>query len=212
MTTTFLGAALVAVVATAMVVTRTHVVHALLYLVLSFLAVAVVLFTLGAPFVAALEVVVYAGAIIVLFLFVVMLVDVGERGTLRERQWTRPRAFVLPVLLAAVLLALVLAAVVRTPLGAVGDEVPPVAVGLALYGPYVLAVEITSVLLLAGAVGAFHVGRRSEQELEARVELEERGVDHILGPYAPRLASTVVVSDPVRGADAVAAEEEEEEE
>jgi len=208
--TTFLGAAVVAVVATAMVITRSHVVHALLYLVLSFLAVAVVLFTLGAPFVAALEVVVYAGAIIVLFLFVVMLLNVGEEGTLRERQWTRPRAFVLPVLLAAVLLALVLSTVLRTPLGAVGEEVPPVAVGLALYGPYVLAVEIASVLLLAGAVGAFHVGRRSEQELDARLELEERGIDHILGPYALRPTSTVtVVSDAVRAVETIAAEEEE---
>ncbi len=163
MTATFLVAAAVAVLATAMVITRRHVVHALLYLVLSFLAVAVVLFTLGAPFVAALEVVVYAGAIIVLFLFVVMLLNVGDQGAEQERLWTRPRAFVLPVALAAVLLWLVLTAVARAPLGPVTGEVPPVAVGLALYGPYVLAVEIASVLLLAAMIGAIVLVKRDDE-------------------------------------------------
>jgi NADH-quinone oxidoreductase subunit J len=214
MTATFVVAAAVAVVATAMVITRSRVVHALLYLVLSFLAVAVVIFTLGAPFIAALEVVVYAGAIIVLFLFVVMLLDLGAEGAEQERSWTRPRAFVLPVLLAAVLLSVLLSTITRAPLGEITGEVPPVAVGLALYGPYVLAVEIASVLLLAGAVGAFHLGRRTEHELEARVELEERGIDRILGPYALRPTSPVtVVSDSLHAAarsQAEAAAQEEE--
>ena len=53
-------------------------VHALLYLVVSLLAVAVVFFTLGAPFVAALEVIIYAGAIMVLFVFVVMMLNLGD--------------------------------------------------------------------------------------------------------------------------------------
>jgi len=198
-TATFLTSAAVAVLATVMVITRRHVVHALLYLVLSFLAVAVALFTIGAPFVAALEVVVYAGAIIVLVLFVVMLLDVGTRGAEQERLWTRPRTFALPVLLAAVLLVLLLVDIARAPLGPVAAEVPPVTVGLALYGPYVLAVEIASVLLLAGAVGAFHVGRRTEHELSLQVEREERGVEHVLGPYALRPASPItVVADSVR--------------
>jgi NADH-quinone oxidoreductase subunit J len=53
-----------------MAITRLNAMHALLYLMVSLLAVAVVFFTLGAPFVAALEVIIYAGAIMVLFIFV----------------------------------------------------------------------------------------------------------------------------------------------
>ena len=74
----FYLAALVAVVATAMVITRLNTVHALLYMIVSLLALALVFYTLGAPFVAALEIIIYAGAIMVLFVFVVMMLNLGE--------------------------------------------------------------------------------------------------------------------------------------
>ena len=67
MTELFYSGAVVAVIATLLVIVQTNVVHALIYLVLSLLAVAVVFFSLGAPFVAILEAIVYAGAIMVLF-------------------------------------------------------------------------------------------------------------------------------------------------
>ena len=60
--------------------------HALLYLIVSLLAVALVFFTLGAPFVAALEVIIYAGAIMVLFVFVVMMLNLGARAVAREER------------------------------------------------------------------------------------------------------------------------------
>lgn len=72
---TFYIAAAVAVLSTVMVITRYNMIHALLYLVVSFLAVAVVFFTLGAPFMAALEVIIYAGAIVVLIIFVIMMLN-----------------------------------------------------------------------------------------------------------------------------------------
>ena len=67
----------VAIISTLMVITRTNAVHALLYLIVSLLSVALVFFLLGAPFVAALEVIIYAGAIMVLFIFVIMMLNVG---------------------------------------------------------------------------------------------------------------------------------------
>ena len=73
----FYISAVVAILATLMAISRAHPVHALLYLIVSLLAVALVFFTLGAPFVAALEVITYAGAIMVLFLFVVMMLNLG---------------------------------------------------------------------------------------------------------------------------------------
>src|SRR5271157_3694761 len=85
----FYIAGAVAVISTILMLTRLNLVHALLYLIVSLLAVAVDFFVLGAPFAAALEAIVYAGAIMVLFLFVVMMLNVG-RDTETERQWLTP--------------------------------------------------------------------------------------------------------------------------
>ena len=76
----FYVAGAVAILSTALMITRLHAVHALLYLIVSLLAVSVVFYTLGAPFIAALEVIIYAGAIMVLFVFVVMLLNLGEQA------------------------------------------------------------------------------------------------------------------------------------
>ncbi len=85
MAATFYVAGAVAIVSTLLTITRLNAVHALLYLIVSLLSVAIVFYTLGAPFVAALEVVIYAGAIMVLFIFVVMMLNLGERSTRQDR-------------------------------------------------------------------------------------------------------------------------------
>ena len=85
MTIVFYISGAVAIPSTALMITRLHAVHALLYLIVSLLAVSVVFYTLGAPFIAALEVIVYAGAIMVLFVFVVMLLNLGEQAARAER-------------------------------------------------------------------------------------------------------------------------------
>jgi NADH-quinone oxidoreductase subunit J len=139
-----------------MVVTRRNLVHALLYLVVSLFAVAVVFYTLGAPFVAALEVIVYAGAIMMLFIFAVMLLNVSADSPLR----VPPRAWLGPAILAAVLLAEVVYGLVLASPPLSGAEIGPVAVSEALYGPYVLGVELASMLLLAALIGARHVAAR----------------------------------------------------
>jgi NADH-quinone oxidoreductase subunit J len=157
----FYLAGAVAVLATALMVSRANVVHALLYLVVSLLAVALALFTLGASFAAALEVIVYAGAILVLFVFVVMMLNLGQDAIAQERRWLAPGAWPGPALLAALLLAEVLWLLARAgPARPPGGAVSPAAVGAALYGPYLLAVELASLLLLAAVVGIYHLGRR----------------------------------------------------
>ena len=100
MTAAFYIAALIALVATVMVITRLNAVHALLYLVVSLLAVALCFYTLGAPFVAALEVIIYAGAIMVLFVFVVMILNLGPEQAVQERRWLTPGNWGGPLLLA----------------------------------------------------------------------------------------------------------------
>src|ERR1051325_10343219 len=101
----FYIAGLVAVLATVLMITRMNAVHALLYLVISLLAVAVVFYILGAPFVAALEVIVYAGAIMGLFVFVVMMLNLGPRTAETERKWQPSGIWTGPVILSGILLA-----------------------------------------------------------------------------------------------------------
>ena len=165
MTLIFTIAAAVAVIATVLVITRTNAVHALLYLIVSLLSAALVFYTLGAPFVAVLEIIIYAGAIMVLFLFAIMILNLGPQASEQERQWLRPRIWRGPAILAAILFAELLYLFV-----AAGGQpaaiaaVEPQEVGKALFDPYLLGVELASLLLLAGLVGAYHLGRRPQRE------------------------------------------------
>ncbi len=77
----------VAVLASLLVVTNKNAVHALLYLVVSLLALAMCFYLLGAPFAAALQIIVYAGAIMVLFVFAVMIFNINQTDIDRESQW-----------------------------------------------------------------------------------------------------------------------------
>ena len=157
----FYIAAAVAIIATLRVITVLNAVHALLYLIVSLLAVALIFFALGAPFAAALEVIIYAGAIMVLFVFVIMMLNLGPQATAQERQWFQPKMWGGPAILALVLiveLIFVLASGGRQ--ASAVSVVEPKQVGIALFGPYLLGVELASLLLLAGLVGAYHLGRR----------------------------------------------------
>jgi NADH-quinone oxidoreductase subunit J len=161
----FYFAALVAVVSTVMAISRTNPVHALLYLIVSLLAVAMVFFSIGAPFAGILEIIVYAGAIMVLFVFVVMMLNLGRATIEQEKRWLRPGVWLGPTVLWALLLAELIH--VLQPLGTakgVGfGTIGAKEVGIALFGPYLLAVELASMLLLAALVAAFHLGRSSDQ-------------------------------------------------
>lgn len=168
----FYVAAVIAVIATLLMITRLHAVHALLYLVISLLAVAVVFYTLGAPFVAALEIIIYAGAIMVLFVFVMMLLNIGDRAVRMERAWLDGEAWIGPAILAAILVAELFYILIAFRSVAVRGEVSPQQVGIALYGPYLLGVELVSMLLLAGIVGAYHLGWNAPGEVESIDDLE----------------------------------------
>ena len=153
----YLGSA-VALIASLLVILQRNVVHALIYLVLSLLAVAVVFFTLGAPFVAVLEAIVYAGAIMVLFLFVVMMLNLGQASREQERSWLPPRIWIAPSILAAALFVQLVLVLPTQDMEI--TEVSARAVSAELFGPYVLAVELGSFLLLAGLIYAYHIAKR----------------------------------------------------
>ncbi|MGH9681826.1 MAG: NADH-quinone oxidoreductase subunit J [Candidatus Acidiferrales bacterium] len=168
METVFYIAAVIAIVATILTITRLNPIHALLYLIVSLLAVALVFYVLGASFIAALEVIIYAGAIMVLFVFVVMMLNLGQKTVDLERQWLRPGVWTGPAILAVILIAEV-AFLLITRGGEAqfsGKAVGPKEVAVALYQPYLIGVELASFLLMAGLVGAYHVGLRPVEKRE----------------------------------------------
>jgi NADH-quinone oxidoreductase subunit J len=165
----FYIAAAVAIISTVLMLRDLNIVHALLYLVVSLLAVAVVFYVIGAPFMAALEVIIYAGAIMVLFVFVVMMLNLGEHAIAMEKGWLTPGIWIGPTLLASVLLGEVAYLVLQGESMQLGSAmVAPKQVGIALFGPYLIGVELASMLLLAGLVGAYHLGFRTTQRRELR--------------------------------------------
>lgn len=160
--------AAIATVSAVMVVSRTNSVHALLYLVVTMLAIAVLFYLLGAPFAAALEVIVYAGAIMVLMVFVIMMLNQGDAATDQEQQWLLPQSWWGPALLSGLLLLEVLSIMGVVDGGQPNHAIVSVKqVGIALYGPYLLVVELASLLLTAGLVGAFHIARSLKTREEA---------------------------------------------
>lgn len=163
----FYVAAVIAVITTLLVITRKNAVQALLYLAISLIAVAVIFYDLGAPFIAALEVIVYAGSIIVLFIFVVMMLNLGPRATQAEAQLLQPRMWIGPAILAVVLLGeLIYLLTVGTTGASAAHFISPKEVGLALYGPYLIGVELSSMLLMAALVGAYHLGWHKQPRSE----------------------------------------------
>lgn len=156
MTIAFYVAAAVAVCATFLAISRRNAVHALLYLVVSLLSVALIFLLLGAPFVAATEVIIYAGAIMVLFVFVVMMLSMGPGGD--RRPSTSVAGWIGPSVLAAILLAELFYVAGAFPREQANvAQVTPHTVANTLLGPYLLGVELASVLLLSALVGAYHL-------------------------------------------------------
>src|SRR5690606_11883870 len=108
----------------------------------------------------ALEVIVYAGAIMVLFVFAVMMLNLGEVTLQEERRWLWPQLWLGPSILTAILLVELLYVLSIGDVGPPpGEEVGPAAVAARLFGSYLLAVELASMLLLAGLVAAYRIGR-----------------------------------------------------
>lgn len=174
----FYIAALVALVATVMVVTRKNAVHALLYLIVSLLAVSVIFFISGAPFVAALEVIVYAGAIMVLFIFAIMMLNLGKDSTQKESQLMSFGTWIVPALLCLILLCELIYVFYTFNAGSVSvRSISAAEVSGSLFGGYILAVELTGMLLMSGIVGAYHIGKEKKREYHRYLQLNEEEHD-----------------------------------
>jgi len=159
----FVVLAAVALSASVMVVTRRNPVHSALYLVVTFFAVAAIYVLLHAEFLGAVQVLVYAGGIMVLFLFVILLVErPGQEPSGKPRRFHVAASLVLAALVSGILGAHFLRGGGSVPaghaaLGASGGNLETVA--LALFRSYLLPFEIVSILLLVALVGAIVLAR-----------------------------------------------------
>lgn len=162
----FYIASAIAIFATLMVITRVNAVHALLYLIVSLLSVAIIFFLLGAPFVAALEIIIYAGAIMVLFIFVIMMLNLSK-GAEQEHRWLQPNMWIGPAVLAFILLVEFVYVMMQgeSPGHSAVTTVDPKQVGISLYSTYLIGVELAGMLLMAGIIGAYHLGREKKEVL-----------------------------------------------
>lgn len=158
--------AIVAILASLRVITRTNPVHALLNMIVTLLALSGIFFALGAPFAGALEIIVYAGAIMVLFVFVVMMLNLGIQSTLEEESWLSSSAWAVPAGLAFIV-GLTLFSLIGMKHGFEGimpafigvEPVTAKMIGAKLFTEYLLLVEIAGFLLLAGLVAAYHLAK-----------------------------------------------------
>jgi NADH-quinone oxidoreductase subunit J len=168
----FIILSLVAVVAAIGVVTSRKPVYSALFLLLNFATLAALYIMLQAQFLAAVQVIVYAGAIVVLFLFVVMLIGGGELNDIRDQSKTlaqrltgqRITAIVLAILLLGAVLYGVISGELNPAQGSIEafDQGSVEAIGSVLYTDYVLPFELTSILLLVGMIGAVVLARPPE--------------------------------------------------
>lgn len=153
----------VSLAAAAGVVLSRQPVHSALFLLTNFATLAVLYVTLDAQFLAAAQIIVYAGGIVILILFVIMLIG-GETNDFRsgQRTWSRAVALVLGILLLAGVGYSVLGRLQPLPedAGLLLAGGNPEAVGIALFSDYVLAFELISILLLVALIGALVVGRQ----------------------------------------------------
>ncbi|MEM9458189.1 MAG: NADH-quinone oxidoreductase subunit J [Myxococcota bacterium] len=185
-------------------VTRQNPVVAAVWLVASFVAVAVSYVLLSATFLAVLQILVYAGAMMVLFVFVIMVLDVDEEGDAESRRPMRGSRFgySLVLLLAGGMVVWVFVATLSKQFITPGARIDPAAdfgsadaVGRLLFTDYLFAFEAVSLLLLAAVIGAVVVARsRREREKEAAAggmqpeHMEAAGLSHpeqiVPGPFA----------------------------
>ncbi len=168
----FYTIAVLILAATALAVTRKNLVHSVVYLVISFFGSAVLFYLMGAPLLAALEVIIYAGAIMILFLFIIMMLKTEElqEHLLPMGQWV-PAAGI-----GVAYLVVIFAAAFADPNGTLPLKtavVKPVVFGQYLFQTHWLSIEIVSLLLLVILFGILHLGQKPHRDLIENGDVEK---------------------------------------
>jgi NADH-quinone oxidoreductase subunit J len=137
-------------------------------LIVNFVVIAIMYLTLNAPFIAIAQITVYTGAIMVLFVFVIMLLGAEQIGASHPRRWFIPLAIFLGAVLLIEVVYIVLSQSDVLPGGATisAQFGSPQAIGNLLFNQYMLPFEVTSILLLVAMIGAIVLTRRLDSPPE----------------------------------------------
>lgn len=168
----FLVLSLVAVATALGMLLSNNAVYSALYLVLNFVTVAVFYLLLGAPFIAMAQITIYAGTIMVLFLFVIMLLGAESLAPSKVIPWQKPLAIVLSVILAVEAIYLLFTRAgtnlaVSAPDASLNSMDSLRAMAMELFNNFILPFEVTSILLLVAMMGAIVLTRREKEERES---------------------------------------------
>lgn len=156
--TLFYILAVVTVIGTILSITEKHPVHAIVYLVTSFFSLAVIFFLLAAPLIAMFEIIIYAGAVMVLFMFVIMMLDLGHPAEAKRPTLQR---WIMPCILGGIILVSIgVLAAGHSGVPASAKVVSIREFAVTLFQKYGVAIEIISMQLLFAVVGALYLGRR----------------------------------------------------
>ncbi len=158
----FLLAALCVGSVLGMMISRNQAYNAL-FLILAFAALGGLFGLLEAPFIAVIQIIIYAGAIMVLFIFVIMMINIKKAIPAEKKKWTLYLSFALAVVL-VIELALALKGAFILPVSTETIEGGPVSLGRLLFTRYIYPFEITSVLIIAALVGAIVLVKKKEEE------------------------------------------------
>jgi NADH-quinone oxidoreductase subunit J len=158
--TLFYFLSFIAILCALMVVTRKNPIHSVLYLILSFFAIAGHYILLNAQFLAVVHIIVYAGAIMVLFLFVLMLMNLNAESEPHKAMWVKFAG----AISGGLLLLVIVAALQNVSIKMVSDDSTDIGLienlGNTLFNQYVLPFEVSSVLFISAMVGAVVLGKK----------------------------------------------------
>jgi NADH-quinone oxidoreductase subunit J len=164
----FIGIGLVAVISAISMLASRNAIYSALFLVINFITIAMLFLLMNAAFIAMVQVTVYAGAIMVLFLFVIMLLGAERLQATHRMPWQLPVA----ILLGVALIAEVVFALFRDAANVAegfSENVAqgfgsPTSIGQVLFDQYLVPFEITSILLLVAMIGAIVITRDQRKE------------------------------------------------
>jgi len=147
----------------AMIVSRNQAYNAL-FLVLAFAAMGGLFGLLGAPFMAVVQIIIYSGAIMIVFIFVLMMINLRQGISPEKREWTIGLAVLIAVILCGEIFLAAKGFLAASPSPETTAAAGPTEIGRLLFTKYLYPFEITSVLIVASLVGAIVLAKKREKE------------------------------------------------
>lgn len=181
----FLG--FISIISTLCVIFQSNPIYALLYLIISFLSISGIFFVLGSFFSAALEVIIYAGAIMLLFVFVIMMLNVKVIIKNQEKKWTKFIVCIFPGIFSFILLSILIFEIFSLKnKSVVCSIINSKDIGISLFGPYLMIVELSSMLLLTMLVITYHLGNENRVKKLSKIavirklsEFNKKGIENL---------------------------------